>query len=166
MRDGEGVADMRFIARHEAAVDEKRRVTIPASFRTVLRAGRAEGDDVQIYVWKKPGAPFLEGAGEAYIARLEAALDELAASDPEGAERLSAAIFGGARALGLDGTGRIVLPADIAESAGITDRAVFAGMGAYFRLMAPSSEAAGPVDEALYAKVHAMARRPAGTLAP
>lgn len=163
---GEQVAGMRFIARHEAAVDEKRRVTIPASFRAVLRAGRGEADDVVVYLWRKPGAPFLEGAGEAYIARLEAALDELAASDPEGAERLSAAIFGGARALGLDATGRIVLPADIAENAGVTDRAVFAGMGSYFRLMAPQAEAAGPVDEALYARVHAMARRPGGASAP
>ena len=41
--------------------------------------------------------------------------------------------------LPFDGEGRIVLPGNLAEAAGITDRAAFAGRGARFQIWSPEA---------------------------
>ncbi len=44
-----------------------------------------------------------------------------------------------ARELPFDGEGRVVLPASLTEHAGVTERAVFVGRGAYFQIWTPEN---------------------------
>jgi len=70
-----------------------------------------------------------------------------------------------ARELPFDGDGRIVLPAQLAEAAGITDRAAFVGRGTRFQIWSPESfeQHQLAATERLRAR---LARRPNGEGAP
>jgi MraZ protein len=50
---------------------------------------------------------------------------------------LATAIFGEAVPLPFDGEGRVVLPAELMEHAGIVERAAFVGMGRKFQIWDP-----------------------------
>lgn len=70
--------------------------------------------------------------------QLAAATDKIGVFD-SGLDDLTAMLFADARALSFDVAGRIVIPADMLQHAGITDRAVFVGRGNSFQIWEPSA---------------------------
>mgnify|MGYP004516193961 FL=1 len=70
--------------------------------------------------------------------QMAAATDKMGVFD-NALDDLSAMLFADARQLAFDVTGRIVIPADLLQHAGITDRAVFVGRGHSFQIWNPDA---------------------------
>ncbi len=121
-----------FLSTYVNKVDRKGRVSVPATFRAALAAQRFPG----IVAFPSYKYPALDANGidrmEELIARLDA-LEEF--SDEH--ENLSALMFASSQRLPFDPEGRIVLPPDLAEHAGIGDSAAFVGLGKSFQIWEP-----------------------------
>jgi len=123
-----------FAGTYENKVDRKGRVSLPAPFRAQL----PEGDGRLVYVYRAPNLPALEACDQAFMERLAESLEQFDMFS-EAEAGLGAVILADARPLALDGEGRIMLPAEHAEFAGIADRVAFAGHGRRFHLWQPEA---------------------------
>jgi MraZ protein len=121
-----------FMGTHAHRVDTKGRISIPASFRAVLRNGADDGT-VTLVVRPSHLRPCLEGWPVAEFATLRAQLDR---TDPLSAEyeELAARIYAKAQKLESDREGRIILPERLAKFAGIEQAVTFIGAGPTFRI--------------------------------
>lgn len=123
-----------FLSTHIFKVDKKGRVSVPAQFRTALAGQPFQG----IIVFRSSTHAALEGFGMDTMEELGARLDEFDLfSDTQ--DDLAAAIFGEARQLPFDGDGRILLPQDLRDFAGITESAAFVGLGKKFQIWEPDA---------------------------
>jgi MraZ protein len=108
-----------FYGEYDHTLDDKSRVTLPARFREALAAGvvLAKGFDRNLDVYP----------GEAWESVVQARIAEL---DPFSAEtrRLKRVVFAGAAADTLDKQGRVLVPAALAEYAGLAKDVVVAGV--------------------------------------
>lgn len=121
-----------FTGTFENKVDRKGRVSLPADFRAEL----PEGGERIVYIYPSPKQDILEACDRRFMQRLVEAIEERALySDEE--EDLNQSIVGKARKALLDETGRLVLPPDMADFAGISDKAVFVGQGSRFQIWSP-----------------------------
>lgn len=120
-------------------VDGKGRVSIPAPFRKVL-AG--EATPVLFLMPEVRGRPAIEGFGLSHFEKLADAVGQM---NPLSAEydALADVVAGQAHQLPLDETGRIVLPQDLREQAGIEDSAYFVGRFKTFQIWNPEIYEAG-----------------------
>jgi len=122
--------DYLFVYTH--AVDEKRRVQIPAKWRPPPE----ERDyKFRLLFWKPVGqpAPCLLGLPPDKWRQLRDRLAARAFSDPK-AEAVRSSIAENCDVVGLDSAGRICLPQPLAAAAGITGQAVLRGMTEYFQV--------------------------------
>lgn len=131
-----------FLYTTENGIDAKGRVSVPASFRAAVASDPLGG----IYVWRSFNGPFLEGCGQRLIDEFADALDELETYDPSRVS-IERVIFGGARPLTFDSTGRVSLPRELADYAGLTGRATFIGLGKRFEIWSPEAYAAQQPDD-------------------
>jgi MraZ protein len=117
-------------------IDANGRVSVPADFRASVAGDTING----IYVWRSFNGPFLEGGGQRLMEELSAAID---AMDPYDDSRTAfeRVIFGGARPLTFDSTGRVSLPKEFAEFASLSSKATFVGMGKRFEIWDPEAHA-------------------------
>lgn len=115
-------------------VDAKGRVSVPADFRSVVRGGPFDG----IIVWPSFDGPYLEGGGQALLERYQALIEEM---DPYDEARIAfeRAIFGAAKPLAFDSNGRVTLPRELIEHAGLDAKATFVGLGSRFEIWSPAS---------------------------
>lgn len=114
-------------------VDAKGRVSVPASFRKVLGAQEFQG----VYVFPSHRYRCLEACGEARMNQLIERIQQLDEFSEE-REIWEEIVFGSAEPLAFDGTGRIMLPRDKLDHAGIVDAATFAGRGESFQIWEPT----------------------------
>ena len=129
-------------------VDRKGRISVPAPFRAAL-AGEAFQGIVAFPSFKYAA---LQCGGMAWMEQLSAGVNafDLFSDDHDA---LSATLFARAHSLTFDGEGRIGLPEELAQHAGITDAAAFVGRGPLFEIWEPTAfaayqgEAAGRVAE-------------------
>lgn len=70
--------------------------------------------------------------------KMAQATDQMGVFDAE-LDDLSAMLFADARPLQFDVTGRVVIPADLLEHAGIRDAAIFVGRGNSFQIWEPAA---------------------------
>ncbi len=127
----------RFVSTFTNKIDAKGRVSVPASFRAVLdRDGYRAGDAVGIYVYPSLDAPALDCGGEKLVAKVDALLSDLPDYSDE-RDELSVALYGDSRTLSIDGDGRIVLPEEFREHAGLAGKATFVGLGDKFQIWEP-----------------------------
>lgn len=114
-------------------VDRKGRVSVPASFRAELASQNFAG----IVVFPALNHTTLEASGIDHIEDLTTRLDAL----PEFSEEREAisAIFADVQQLPFDGEGRIILPPELCEHAGIVleGAAAFVGNGRTFQIWEP-----------------------------
>lgn len=126
-----------FLSEFTNGIDAKGRVSVPAEFRAVV-AREAVGC---IYVWRSFNGDFLEGGGQSLIEDFATKIETM---DPYDDNRLAfeRVIFGGAKALNFDSTGRVVLPREFADHAGLDGRAMFVGLNRRFEIWNPDVYAA------------------------
>jgi len=113
-------------------VDAKGRVSVPAGFRAVVKNDPEE----KIFVWPSFEGGYLEGGGQALLDRYLALMEEMDPYDDARAA-FEQTIFGDTRGLAFDGTGRVSLPRDLIEHAGLNGKAAFVGLGARFEIWDP-----------------------------
>ena len=122
----------RFVSHFTNRLDAKGRVSIPASFRTVLARDGFEG----LYVHPALDSPALDAGGHALLAEIDAVLSRLPAYSDE-RDHLSTALYGTSEILKVDGEGRIVLTETVKAHAGIGDAVTFVGLGHKFQIWEP-----------------------------
>jgi len=114
-------------------LDAKRRVSVPAIFRNILKAQDLQG----FYCLASDNQPALEGFGAPVLAYYT---ERLAGSEPlfnEAHDDEAQRVFGETRLLLFDDEGRVQLPPDFIEHAGITERVLFVGLNQKFQIWDP-----------------------------
>lgn len=121
-----------FLSRFINSIDKKGRVSIPANYRSLLAAQPFHG----IVVYQSIKNDCIEACG---IDRLEEMSKLINQLDPYSAERdaFETIILGGAVQLPFDSEGRVVLPIELMELAGIDQKACFVGKGQIFEIWNP-----------------------------
>lgn len=127
----------RFVSNFTNRLDAKGRVSIPATFRTVLARDGFEG----LYVHPALDAPALDAGGNALLGEIDALLSGLSPYSDEH-DQLSTALFGTSEILKVDSEGRVVLTESVKHHAGIADQVTFVGLGQKFQIWEPGRFAA------------------------
>jgi MraZ protein len=120
---------MLFLGTISNKVDAKGRVSVPADFRAAARGDEFQG----VVLYHSFVQECIEGCTMDRLEKLSDATDGLDVFGNE-AQNLNFLIFSDARQLAFDVTGRIVLPADLLEFAGISGEALFVGKGKTFQI--------------------------------
>jgi len=132
-RKGDGFEGMdKFVSSFTNKIDSKGRVSVPAGFRNILAKEGGEG----VYCYPSLDAPALDAGGLRLINQIGELLEDLAPYGDE-IDQLSTALYGDSVMLKIDSDGRINLPADMREHAGITNKVVFVGLGGKFQMWEP-----------------------------
>ncbi len=129
----------RLLSTYTNKIDRKGRVSVPARLRAALAAEQARCSDpgfAGLILFPSLRAEKVwNGCSGLFIENLVGDIDAL---DPFGEEADDfSVILAEARELPWDGEGRIVLPPDVIEDAGIDGQVMFAGRGAYIEIGAP-----------------------------
>ena len=122
----------RFVSNTVLRLDAKGRVSIPASFRSVLARDGFAG----LYCYPALDQPAIDAGGQALLAEIEALVNRFPPYSGEREEFL-VALYGRSETVTIDPEGRVVLPAELKQHAGITDAAAFVGLGHKFQIWEP-----------------------------
>lgn len=124
-----------FLGTHQNRLDAKGRVSVPAAFRTALRALQEGGP---LVLRPSHTHPCIEGwPGPAFDA-LATPLDRLDVFS-EARDDMAAALYADAYPVEPDREGRIVLPEALVAHAGLGDMVVFMGLGRIFQIWEPAA---------------------------
>ena len=123
-----------FLSSYENRLDTKGRISVPASFR----ASVANEDFAGVVLYRSFTNNCIEGLTMSRMEQMANAADKMGVFDSE-LDDLSAMLFADARPLNFDVTGRIVIPNDLLQHAGITDKAIFVGRGKSFQIWNPDA---------------------------
>ena len=123
-----------FISKAENTLDSKGRISVPADFRAEVAGGIFDG----IVIWPGVDGPYLEGGGIALLNSYGAMIEDM---DPFDEVRLAFehTLFGAAKKLSFDATGRVTLPKDLSAHADLESSAVFVGLGSRFQIWEPKA---------------------------
>lgn len=113
-------------------IDKKGRVSVPATFRAALASQSFQG----VIAYRSFTSPAIEGCGMDRLELLSQSTDSLNVFSEE-QDEMTSLIFADARQLPWDGEGRIILPEELMEHAGITTAAAFVGKGRTFQIWEP-----------------------------
>jgi MraZ protein len=142
------LSNQRFITTFAGTLDAKGRVCIPAPWRQVLTAQETTG----VYVCPSLDGDCLIGFGgelmSSELKRLET-MDPVYSEDYETFSHLVSY----SSQLPIDENGRVRLPDELIQAAGLKDKVVFVGMGVKFEIWNP--EAFAPVKERRLANARA-----------
>ena len=122
----------RFVSNFTSRLDAKGRVSIPASFRAVLRLDGFDG----LYAHSSLDQPALDCGGNALITEIDALTADFPAFSPE-RDQVAMALMGTSEILRIDPEGRIVLPEALKAFAKIGGAAAFVGLGRKFQIWEP-----------------------------
>jgi MraZ protein len=123
-----------FASRFDNKIDAKGRVSIPASFRAVLAKEGAE----EIFCYPHLDRAALEAGGSRLVEKIKGILEDFAIDSPE-RDEIATIYFGESERIKVDPDGRAVLPKRLRDHAGISDVAVFVGLGDKFQIWAPDA---------------------------
>ena len=129
-----------FLGTHVNKLDAKGRISIPASFRASLRGGPGDASVSVTSLVLRPShnQPCIEAWPSAAFHALATPLERLDVFSEEH-DDLAATIYADAYPLEADKEGRIVLPDNLVAHAGLTDTAVFMGLGRTFQIWEPAA---------------------------
>ena len=122
----------RFVSNITLRLDAKGRVSIPASFRSVLGRDGFEG----LYCYPALDRPAIDAGGNALMAEIEALIARYAPYSEE-REQFALALYGTSETVKIDGEGRVSLSDSLKRHAGITDAVAFVGLGHKFQIWEP-----------------------------
>ncbi len=121
-----------FLSTYVNKIDRKGRVSVPAPFRTALAGENFQG----IVVFRSNHHATLEGFSWSFMEEVGQRLDHFDLfSNTQ--DDLAAAVFGESVQLAFDGEGRVMLPPELINFAGITESAAFVGLGRKFQIWNP-----------------------------
>ena len=123
-----------FVGTHENKIDRKGRVSLPADYRAEL----PKDDERVIYIFPSLYTTALEACDRAQLAQHAERIGALDQFSQEEAY-FSSQILAEARKIGIDGDGRIVLPAEFMSRAKLDGRALFVGGGLKFHIWQPEA---------------------------
>ena len=119
----------RFVSNVTLRLDSKARVSIPASFRSVLARDGFEG----LYCYPALDRPAIDAGGNALMSEIEALIARYAPFS-EQRERFAMALYGTSETLKIGGEGRVMLSETLKRHAGISDSVTFVGLGHKFQI--------------------------------
>jgi MraZ protein len=122
----------RFVSNITLRLDSKGRVSIPASFRSVLVRDGFDG----LYCYPALDRPAIDAGGNALMAEIEAVIARYAPFSEE-REQFAVALYGTSDTLKIDGEGRVSLSETLKRHAGITEAVAFVGLGHKFQIWEP-----------------------------
>lgn len=123
-----------FISKINGTLDSKGRLCIPAPYRQILAAQNTPG----LYILKSFQNAALEGFGQMLLdaTQLRYSSDDPFFSQVTGNKAY--AVLSRTQGLPLDEQGRVRLPDELIEYAGLKDRVVYVGMGQKFEIWEPA----------------------------
>jgi len=122
----------RFVSNVTLRLDAKGRVSIPASFRSVLGRDGFDG----LYCYPALDRPAIDAGGNALMAEIEALIGRFTPFS-DAREQLALALYGTSETLKIDGEGRVSLSETLKRHAGIADAVTFVGLGHKFQIWEP-----------------------------
>ncbi len=125
-----------FLGTHVNKLDAKGRISIPAPFRASLRA--APGEAASLVLRPSHNLQCIEAWPIAAFQALATPLERLDVFSEEH-DDLAATLYADAYPLEADKEGRIVLPESLVAHAGLSDTAVFMGLGRIFQIWEPAA---------------------------
>lgn len=129
-----GIALGLFLSTTINRIDKKGRVSVPAAFRTAMANEAFQG----VVLFRSYTQRTLEGVGMSAMDEISGRMDSFAFFS-EDHDELATAVFGESVQLAFDGDGRITLPHEFMEFAGITGEAAFVGLGKKFQIWEPKA---------------------------
>lgn len=122
-----------FISTYVNKVDRKGRVSVPAAFRSTLATNTEPN---LLVAFPSLRLPAVECTGSNHIQEMQRRIDTLEQFSDE-YENLTQ-IFADSHQMSMDPEGRVILPEDLKEHAGIGGDVAFVGLGATFQLWDPA----------------------------
>jgi MraZ protein len=122
----------RFVSNYTLRLDAKGRVSIPASFRSVLARDGFDG----LYCYPTLDRKALDAGGNALLAEIEQLIGRFPPYSDE-REDLAAALYGTSETLKIDGEGRVILSEALKSHAEIGEAVAFVGLGHKFQIWEP-----------------------------
>jgi len=122
----------RFFSHFILRLDAKGRVSIPATFRSVLTRDGAE----TLFCYPALDQPALDAGGRVLMAEIEDLIGRFPPFSEE-REQFATALYGTSETLKIDGEGRVTLSEQFKDHAGIMDAVAFVGLGQKFQIWAP-----------------------------
>ena len=113
-------------------IDKKGRVSVPASFRAILRKSATKG----FVAFRSPTLEAIDGFAMENMEALASRIDGFQLFSEDQTD-LTASIFADADVLMFDGDGRVMLTEALREHAGVDDSIAFVGRGPTFQLWHP-----------------------------
>ena len=133
-----------FLGTHQNRLDAKGRVSVPASFRAVLRSHNGTNGNgsaattTQLVLRPSHQHPCIEAWPPAEFHGLAQSLNRYELFSPEH-EDMAAAIYAEAYPVESDKEGRIILPEHLVSYAGLTESVVFMWLGRTFQIWEPAA---------------------------
>jgi MraZ protein len=122
----------RFVSNFTLRLDSKGRVSIPASYRSVLGRDGFDG----LYCYPALDRPAIDAGGNALMTEIEALISRYAPFSEE-REQFALSLYGTSETIKIDGEGRLMLGEPLKTHAGITDQVAFVGLGHKFQIWEP-----------------------------
>lgn len=124
-----------FSSTYTNKVDKKGRVSVPASFRAAL-----PDDDPAVSILPSLVCKAVEGFKRQYLHNVNEKIDTFdLLTNPGQPQGAAAEIISRCITVNIDNDGRIVLPRNFLKYAGITNSAIFEGLGSSFRIWSPAA---------------------------
>ncbi len=118
-----------FTGTYPCKIDSKSRVSLPADFRDLL----PPEDSRAFYIFPSLTTKAIEACDREYIERIADAIEEQFAVFSQEEEILTR-IIASSRRIGLDSTGRFILPEEFLKHGGLQEAVLFVGRGRRFQL--------------------------------
>lgn len=117
-----------FLGQFQHSMDDKGRLMVPARFRELLEGGAylTQGFDKCLMVMT-----------ESYFQQVYERINAMNLTDPT-ARILRRMLFANAYPVEVDKVGRILIPANLRQFAGLENSAIVAGQGGYFEIWTPT----------------------------
>ncbi|MDX2113344.1 MAG: cell division/cell wall cluster transcriptional repressor MraZ [Alphaproteobacteria bacterium] len=125
---------MLFLSTYHNRIDKKGRVSIPAQFRAVLTAQESPA----VIAYPSPINECVEACGMQRIMKFNQRVEKFEPYSPE-RDAFSAMLFGDSVQLAMDAEGRVSLPPQLIEFAGLSEQVTIVGKGETFELWAPKA---------------------------
>ncbi len=123
-----------FIGTFENKIDRKGRVSVPYPFRQALGTQAFNG----IVAFASYRDEAIEACGYDFLERINDSIETLDLFS-KAQDDLATSILGSSRPLPFDTEGRINMPQELMERAGLTDGAAFVGKGPIFQIWEPGA---------------------------